>query len=85
MHKISVPIKTSTINENNRQKYVELCKKADVERIFLVVGSGSFDGIEYTVEFLNKTALRLSLRGIHRTSHNNMPPYKVAYCWKRTA
>ena len=39
MHKISVPLMASTINNNNREKYLELCKKAKAERVFLALDS----------------------------------------------
>lgn len=68
MHKISVPIKTSTINENNREKYVELCKKADVERIFLVVGSGSFDCIEEIIKYFKDNGFEVGI-WIDSTGH----------------
>lgn len=39
MYKLSVPIMSSTVNEGNRERYVELCRKAGVERIFVCNGS----------------------------------------------
>lgn len=37
MYKISVPLMNSTINEKNREKYLQLCKKAGASRIFLAI------------------------------------------------
>ena len=39
MYKISVPIMSATVNDTNREKYLQLCKEAGAERIFLVSGS----------------------------------------------
>ncbi len=39
MYKISAPIMSATVNENNRKKYVQLCREAGVERVFLVIAS----------------------------------------------
>ena len=39
MYKLSVPIMSSTVNENNRERYVELCRKAGAQRVFLCNGS----------------------------------------------
>ncbi len=68
MHKISVPIKVSTINENNREKYVKLCKSADVERIFLAIGSGGIDGVEENVDFFKNNGFEVGV-WIDSTGH----------------
>ena len=39
MHKISVPIMASTVTEQNREKYVELCREVGAERVLLALGS----------------------------------------------
>ncbi len=39
MYKISVPIMSATVNKNNREKYVKLCREAGATRVFLVNGS----------------------------------------------
>ena len=39
MYKISVPIMSSTVTFQNREKYVEQCRSAGADRIFLVNGS----------------------------------------------
>ena len=39
MYKISVPIMSSTVNEKNRERYVQLCREAGAERIFFAVAS----------------------------------------------
>lgn len=39
MYKLSVPLDASTVNRNNREAYVQLCREAGVKRIFLAMGS----------------------------------------------
>lgn len=39
MYKISVPIMSATVNESNREKYVQLCREAGATRVFLCNGS----------------------------------------------
>lgn len=39
MHKLSVPLMSSTINAKNREIYLQQCREAGVARIFLVCGS----------------------------------------------
>ena len=54
MYKISIPLMTSTINKKNRDKYLELCRRAGAERIFLATGSIMLpppENMRETVEF----------------------------------
>ena len=39
MYKLSVPLDASTVNQNNREAYVKLCREAGVKRIFLAIDS----------------------------------------------
>lgn len=39
MYKLSVPIMSSTLNKNNREKYLKLCREAGAHRVFLCNGS----------------------------------------------
>lgn len=39
MHKISVPIMASTVTEQNKERYAELCREVGAERVFLALSS----------------------------------------------
>ena len=65
MYKISIPLMASTINEKNRDKYLELCRRAGAERIFLATGSIMLPPPEYmreTVEFFRSHGYEVGIQ-----------------------
>ena len=40
MYKISIPIQNRGVNENNKFEYIDICKKAQVDRVFLTASLG---------------------------------------------
>ena len=50
MHKISVPIMASTVTEQNRERYAELCREAGAERVFLALSS-IFEPVDETLKW----------------------------------
>ena len=40
MYKISIPIQNRGVNENNKFEYIDICKRAQVDRVFLTASLG---------------------------------------------
>ena len=59
MYKISMPIHSNTLNEKNREKYLEWIKSGDIDRIFIVIEPNrAFDEISEETCFQLKENLR---------------------------
>ena len=56
MYKLSVPIKSATVTAANRKIYLEQCKNAGVERVFLALGTPIYPIPKHIIE--NVTAFR---------------------------
>lgn len=62
MYKISVPLMLSTINDNNREKYIELCKRAGASRVFLALQDNTIpDNLKENIDSFKKCGFEVGV------------------------